>query len=174
MTARLLVLFLAVYRLTLLVTADRITRKPRRAILGWLNRRAHHLAESSDLVAARSYRCSCGWGVARLEGYPATAATVDEPLPSVLAAIDLPRDGIVDLAATYRSHVADHADDVGRFGSLLTCPWCVSVYLGAVGAAVWAWWPAGPWYWPALALALSGFTGLAASLGSPHDGDDDA
>lgn len=170
MTARLVVLFLAVYRVTLLVTADRITRAPRRAVLGWLRKRAHHLADhDTHLALARRIRCSCGWQIERLEGYPDVAALIAEPIPSALDGVDLPRDGVAALEPVFRSHVEDHHDDVGRWGYLLTCPWCVSIYAGLVAAGVWAAWPNGWWYWPGLVLALSGFSGLAASLGSPQD-----
>jgi hypothetical protein len=50
---------------------------------------------------------------------------------------------------------------------LLTCPWCVSVYVGAVAAPLVAF--LGDSYWvfvPALALAFSHFTGLLAKIGA--------
>lgn len=50
---------------------------------------------------------------------------------------------------------------VGRwFGYLVTCPWCVSVYVGAVLAGILA---AGGWpivAWPAVAAATSSVAGL--------------
>ena len=50
--------------------------------------------------------------------------------------------------------------------SFLGCPWCVSIWIGAVAAVVT--WLAGtsPWVWvPALALAYSQVTGLMAQRG---------
>jgi hypothetical protein len=46
---------------------------------------------------------------------------------------------------------------------LATCPWCASIWIGAVAAPlIWAW-GEHPWLWvPALALALSEVTGLLA------------
>lgn len=49
---------------------------------------------------------------------------------------------------------------------LLTCPWCVSIYVGAVAAPVLWFWGSSPWLAiPALALALSQVTGLLAPKG---------
>lgn len=49
---------------------------------------------------------------------------------------------------------------------LLTCPWCVSIYVGAVAAPIAYWWGAEPWLLvPALALAFSQVTGLMAKNG---------
>lgn len=46
---------------------------------------------------------------------------------------------------------------------MLTCPWCVSIYIGAVAAPLAYFWGALPWLFvPALALAFSYFTGFAA------------
>lgn len=175
MTARLVVLFLACYRATLLVTSDRITRAPRRVVLGYFRRQQHRLGrivyDGPTVVEAAC--AGCGWRIARLgPNYPPSAALVEAPLPSVLEGRDLARDGVADYLEALRSHLDDNADDAGRLGYLIRCPWCVSFYLGIAAAALWAWVPDGWWFWPALALALSGFTGLAASLGAPDDGDD--
>jgi hypothetical protein len=49
---------------------------------------------------------------------------------------------------------------------LMTCPWCVSIYAGAVAAPIIWFWGTSPWLAvPALALALSQGTGLIASKG---------
>lgn len=46
---------------------------------------------------------------------------------------------------------------------LLGCPWCVSIWVGAVAAPLAYFWGSGPWLFvPALALAFSYFTGFAA------------
>ena len=44
---------------------------------------------------------------------------------------------------------------------LITCPWCVSIYVGIVAAPVAYWWGGEPWFLvPALALAFSYITGF--------------
>lgn len=47
---------------------------------------------------------------------------------------------------------------------LVTCPWCVSVYVGGVAAPLWYWLSSSPWLLvPAIALAFSYVTGFLAS-----------
>lgn len=49
---------------------------------------------------------------------------------------------------------------------LLTCPWCVSIYVGAVAAPLCWWWGDRPWLFiPALACAFSQVTGQLAKDG---------
>ena len=49
---------------------------------------------------------------------------------------------------------------------LITCPWCASVYVGAVAAPIVYFWGSSPWLLvPALALAFSHLTGLLAKIG---------
>ena len=49
---------------------------------------------------------------------------------------------------------------------LVTCPWCVSIYVGAAGALVWYHLGDNPWALvPAVALAMSQVTGMLASVG---------
>jgi hypothetical protein len=46
---------------------------------------------------------------------------------------------------------------------LLTCPWCVSIYVAAPAAVIAYFWPTAPWFLiPALLLAFSHVTGLLA------------
>ena len=48
----------------------------------------------------------------------------------------------------------------------VTCPWCVSIYVGAVAAPLAYWWGESPWLLvPAFALAFSAVTGYLASIG---------
>lgn len=48
----------------------------------------------------------------------------------------------------------------------VTCPWCVSIYVGAVAAPLAFWLGESPWTLvPALALAFSAFTGCLAKIG---------
>lgn len=49
---------------------------------------------------------------------------------------------------------------------LVTCPWCVSIYVGAGGALVWYHLGDNPWTLvPAVALAMSQVTGMLAGVG---------
>lgn len=49
---------------------------------------------------------------------------------------------------------------------LLTCQWCVSIWVGAVVAPVAWWWADRPWFAvPAFALAASQVTGMLSMLG---------
>ena len=54
---------------------------------------------------------------------------------------------------------------------LIVCPWCVSIWIGALAAPVTWWWGGletdlAPWWIgvPALALAYSGFTGYLSQF----------
>lgn len=50
--------------------------------------------------------------------------------------------------------------------TLVSCQWCVSVYVGAVAAPVAWWWGENPVFLlPAVALAFSQFTGMLSDLG---------
>ena len=50
---------------------------------------------------------------------------------------------------------------------LITCPWCVSIYVAAPAALIWWAWGETPYaFIPALWLAFSQFTGLLAKIGS--------
>lgn len=70
-----------------------------------------------------------------------------------------------------RDWIVVHLDDApGSAGSwfayLVTCPWCASVWLGAVAAPVLLTWGDSPWLFvPALALALSQIAGMFSNLG---------
>jgi len=53
-----------------------------------------------------------------------------------------------------------------KLAYLLTCPWCVSMYVGAAGALVWYHLGDNPWTLvPAVALAMSQVTGMLADVG---------
>ncbi len=53
-----------------------------------------------------------------------------------------------------------------QLATLATCPWCVSVYVGAVAAPVALWWGESPVFLiPAVALAFSQVTGMLSDLG---------
>ena len=50
---------------------------------------------------------------------------------------------------------------------LVTCPWCVSTYVGAVAAPLWYYLGSSPWLLiPAAALAFSHVTGFLSSKGA--------
>lgn len=50
-----------------------------------------------------------------------------------------------------------------KLAYLITCPWCASIYVGAVAAPLWYWLGTSPWLLvPAAALAFSYITGFLA------------
>jgi hypothetical protein len=65
-----------------------------------------------------------------------------------------------------RSRILSRFDEDSRLGYLITCPWCVSIYLAAVAAPL-VWWHSGnPVVMiPAIALAFAQIAGMAASIG---------
>lgn len=53
-----------------------------------------------------------------------------------------------------------------KLAYLITCPWCASIYVGAVAAPLWYWLGTSPWLLvPAAALAFSYITGFLAQHG---------
>lgn len=104
---------LATARITRLVTTDKLTLPPRRAVVRWAFRRRYGAAPGEGL---------------------------DEEL------------------------AAAAADNPPALAYLVNCPWCVSVYVGAVVAPLAWFWGTSPWLAvPALALAFSYVTGFLAS-----------
>lgn len=58
------------------------------------------------------------------------------------------------------------AEPTPKLVYLLTCPWCASIYVAAVAAPVcWVWGDTPYAFIPALGLAFSQVTGLAAEIG---------
>jgi hypothetical protein len=107
-TIVLLVFALAVARVTRLITSDKITERPRDAVVSWAWSRFKPAVPPSD------------WDRA------------DPPLPAYL----------------------------------ITCPWCVSIYVAAPAAVMaWAWGDSPVLFIPALALAFSQVTGLMSTIG---------
>lgn len=169
-----LLVSMACYRITLLLIADTITEPPRRRLLEWLAGRRHQDAELHVLAhdpdgveqpGMLRVACTCGWYAERDQH----GTYVADPVPST---VDL-TERFPDLRRMLTDHQAEHRTDPGgKLGVLVTCPWCVSVYVGAAMAAVaWAW-PHGWWRWPALALTASATTGLLATAASPNADDD--
>lgn len=82
-----------------------------------------------------------------------------------------PRDRF--LAWSWRRAWGPDADEIRDMGGdppllayLIECPWCVSIYVGAVAAPLWYWLGTSPWLLvPAVALAFSYITGYLASRG---------
>lgn len=71
--------------------------------------------------------------------------------------------GDPEFARTWR---LDEDADKPLLVYLVTCPWCVSIYVAAVAAPIAYLWGDTPWLFvPALALAFSQVTGLLAQLG---------
>jgi hypothetical protein len=71
-----------------------------------------------------------------------------------------------DITEPIREWVLDRVPEDGKLAYLLTCPWCVSIYLGTA-AALLAWWHSSnpAVMLPAMALAFSQVAGMTASIG---------
>lgn len=74
-----------------------------------------------------------------------------------------------DITSTARDAVLQRLPDT-TFGrtltDLITCQWCVSMWVGAPIAVIAWWYPTRPWFaLPALILAISQTTGMLSSLG---------
>jgi hypothetical protein len=49
---------------------------------------------------------------------------------------------------------------------LLTCPWCMSIWVAPPAAIIWFYWPTSPWFLiPAMWLAFSQLTGMMSGIG---------
>lgn len=146
---------LAVYRLALLATADEITKPLRQRALDSMRTYEHtHVVtytQAEDEGYPTSARCTCGQGWN-------TIADEDGTYP--------------DVRPFAEEHLEEH-DDVtvateSRWAYLLTCPWCVSVWLAL--PVVWSAWCFGDrawWFVPAAALAASGVAGAGSQAASP-------
>jgi hypothetical protein len=123
-----LVYLLAVARVVRLVTSDRITERPREALIMWLwTRRWLPAARHEQPGETPDEHWRTAQGYAR-----EFRASAEPPL------------------LVY----------------MITCPWCVSIWAGAVAAPIIWFWGESPWLAiPALALALSQGTGIIASKG---------
>lgn len=166
---------LATYRLTLLVTADTITAPLRRRLFQWLLMRGHRMTTDipgrgvrvlGDDDATMSAACSCGW----------SASAVFRPFVIIHSPDEIPPGPYTAAAAaqTLAALADQHSKSTTatRWELFLSCPWCVSVWLGAGAAVLVGVWPEGWWRWGALALAASAVTGLLATLASPEEQDD--
>lgn len=76
-----------------------------------------------------------------------------------------------EITCTPREWLVNHlpANQVGvALEYLVTCPWCVSIWVGAATAPLlWLWGDTPGVLLPALALAASQVTGMLAPLGRP-------
>lgn len=136
---------LATYRATLLVTDDTITEPAREAVKAALT--GHAVVIEDGRVA-----CRCG----------RTFGTMPSPRDA----------GIPNAAVGAEMHVhAARQQTGGLRGKALTligCPWCVSVYVGAAAAGTGLRWGHRRWWqWGALTLAASGATGLLHRAAHP-------
>lgn len=67
-----------------------------------------------------------------------------------------------------RRWLYERSRGAGRLAYFVTCPWCVSVWVGALGALACLRWGDGwGWWLAALTLACSAVTGFLASFASP-------
>lgn len=109
---------LAVARVTRLVAADKLTERPRSAVIRWA-------------YVRRYPACRTGTREERNQALLLMLKTADQPL----------------------------------LAYLITCRWCLSIWVAAAATPLIAWHPASPWlFWPAFALAASHLTGLLAKL----------
>lgn len=81
--------------------------------------------------------------------------------------VDAGTDTDADAEALNALGVAIEArQDEGYLSYLLTCQWCVSIWLGLPAVIVWWNWPTEPWaLGPAILLAFSMITGKLAQIG---------
>jgi hypothetical protein len=134
----LLIYALAVARGTVLVTEDRITEAPRTWALDKLNDR--HWREFRRLAKVE---------MERIEREPYTT-----PSPEWEAALG------------EAGRQAEDRKGKSYLEYLLTCPWCVSVWLALPAVIVWWIWPTEPWsLGPAVLLAFSMITGKLSQIG---------
>lgn len=147
---------LAVYRLALLATADEITKPMRQRALDALRTYEHtHVVtftQADDEDHPTAAHCSCG------QGWKTYIVDDEAEYPDVRPFVE--------------EHLAEH-DDVtiaseSKWAYLLTCPWCVSVWIAA--PVVWSSWCFGDrawWFVPAGVLAASAFAGAASQHAAP-------
>lgn len=175
-TPTLVLAVLAVWSITQLATRDTITARPRRWVRQWV-RAAGHEVEASMSQAA----CRCGWVAVNtdsrilvsdpdeLTGTPREAIHLtDKATPqSVARSLRDLGDEHVDLARA--------RDTGGYLYTLVTCPWCVSLYIALlVVASALAWGDGWGWQLAAGALGLRILAGAGVvHLGPPDDEDDD-
>lgn len=170
--AALPLLLLAVYRLTLLATADTITKTPRE----WLIRRATGEAGHALLL----WFSRPEWGARKVVPFAeATPEFIDRR--STNGALvggecscgewsQRNPNGKQAVEAGWLAHRRASTNYEAKLAVLLGCPWCASFWL-AIPAAV-SWWHfAGRAWWLVAAAVLVGsaVAGLLAHLASPSD-----
>ena len=129
---------LAVARGSVLVTEDRITEAPRERALAWLRER-------------------------RWREFRTLAAEVQAAVKAGASINDL-KDRRARLVVL--SNEAASAQDSGYLVYLLTCQWCVSIWLALPAVVVWWNWPTEPWsLGPVILLAFSMITGKLSQIG---------
>lgn len=140
------VLVLAVYRLTLLVTSDELTEPIREAVVARFVTIEHRAMRRVNDRTSRvvEWTCSCGetW-----EGYTSGA------------------DGMERFNTHVQTAPTTHRE---WLETLIHCPWCASVWLAFPAVAASYWWSDG-WGWWLIAgpFAVSGAAGFLASYAKP-------
>lgn len=143
---------LAAYRLTVLVVYDEITRPLREQVRDlWLQPREDHAAAVAEVdkveneTRITSIQCACG---------------VEFTAP-------------VDARILWKQHVAEQPTRHPRLAVLVECPWCVSVWMGALVAATGLLWAHCTW-WQIIAggLAIAAVAGPVAVYLHPPKADE--
>lgn len=140
---------LVVYRLTLLVVADVITEPIRdRLVQRWtviVHRPVEYVSTSTG--EWRSWECSCG----------ETWSDAEHPTDNLGGRY------------WYDQHYRDAPKERdSKLATLITCPWCASMWLAGPVVASAIWWGDGRgWLLAAGTLAASAVTGFLATFASP-------
>lgn len=147
---------LATYRVTMLVTSDTITAPLRDRIIGRYVHRAHEITLSAD---AR---------------HPSTGGTwpFDWPFGErCRCGVEFVGDTWADVASDANGHVNPRQGEMTTgpwWLTLLDCAWCASVWISfPVAWSAWCFGDRGWWFVPALALAISGATGVISTFANP-------
>lgn len=144
----LIVLFLAVYRLTLLVTADELTEPLRDWVIDRFTVVRHEKVRQVIDPTNRTveWECSCG---DKWDGRQTGA------------------DGLVEWNAHLQ--IAPKRKNE-KLEVLITCPWCASMEIGMVYAWVtYNWNEMSWWWWGSATLAASAVTGILSTFAKPGD-----
>lgn len=163
---------LATASVTQLATRDEITARPRRALRQAIRGRRHTIESGMSQAT-----CSCDW-VAVLRPGKIVITDPDEPIIESYP-VDPDEYGEADVPDTYANLLRELAEDhvkvanaahPGYLYTLVTCPWCVSFYVGllVVGTAL-AWGNGWGWQLIAGALAARWFAGAGVVHLGPED-----
>lgn len=144
---------LAVYRVTMLVTSDVITKPWRDAII---DRYVHPAHEMICYPVAREPETEGDWP------YVAECRCGEKFVGDVW----------VDVAMEANGHTNPHQGEMTkgpRWLVLLDCPWCASWWVAVpVSWSAWTFGTRAWWFVPAFALAASAVTGIVAKFAKPE------